>query len=433
MSSELLVGIYGILAMIGLLIFGMPVGLSMAVVGFVGFAHLAGWQSALAILGSYPFDYSANYALSIIPLFILMGQFAYYSGMSRDMFYSAHQWRGHLPGGLGMATIAGCAGFAAVSGSSLATSATMGTVALPEMLKYKYHHRLAAGSIAAGGTLGILIPPSTGFVVYGLITEQSIGKLFLAGILPGLLLTVLFMVSIYIQTRLKPELGPSVPNVPTREKMRSLAGAWGITALFIVVIGGIYTGVFTPTEAAAVGAFGTLLFALCKGKAKGRTIKESLLYSIQTTAMIFLILIGAHIFTPFLAISNLPTVLVGLVTEHNLSPYTVLIGFVVLLIILGCFLEGLAMIVMTVPLVFPAITALGFDPIYFGVILVIVLEMGLITPPVGLNVFVLKGVAPDITLKDAFIGIFPFWLAMLVCLVILLLFPQIAMLIPNTL
>ncbi|MCP4296617.1 MAG: TRAP transporter large permease, partial [Proteobacteria bacterium] len=402
MEIDFYIGVFGLAVLLLLIFLGMQVGIAMTIVGFVGFGYLNDWESALSILGGYPYDYSASYTFSMIPLFILMGQFAFYSGLSEELYKAGQVCLGHLRGGLGQATILGCAGFSAITGSSLATSATMGIVALPEMRKYKYSDNLAIGTIASGGTLGILIPPSSGFVIYGLITEQSIGKLFVAGFLPGALLTSLFMLTVLLVTTFYPEQGPPGARTTLREKINAFSNTWGILTLFTVVIGGIYTGIFTPTESAGVGALGTFLIAYFRGQLGYKEIRSSLLDTIKTSSMIFMILVGAHIFNPFLAISSLPTELVEIVTNSNWSPHQVLFSVLFVLLILGCFLEGFAMLVLTVPVIFPVITALGFGPIWFGVILVIVLEMGLITPPVGMNVFVLKGVAPDISFKNAF-------------------------------
>lgn len=330
-----------------------------------------------------------------------------------------------------MATILGCAGFAAMCGSSLATAATMGTVSLPEMKKYKYNQSLATGSIAAGGTLGILIPPSIGFVIYGILTEESIGRLLLAGILPGILLSCLYMLSIYLLCRAKPEMGPRGPRTSMKEKLLSLSGTWGMLLLFALVMGGIYLGVFTPIEAAGVGAFGALIISIIRKQMGVSTVLKSLRDTMRITAMIFLILIGAEIFTLFLGVSKLPMHLADYIGALALPPYVILSAILLLYIVLGCVLDGLAMIILTIPILFPLIESMGFNAIWFGVLLVIVLEMGLITPPVGMNVFVIKGVARDVPLGTIFRGVWPFLIASCVAILVIMVFPEIALYIPQ--
>jgi tripartite ATP-independent transporter DctM subunit len=422
----------GLTGLFGLLALRMPVGIAMMFVGVVGFAALNGWAPALAVLGSEPFVIASNYELTVIPLFVLMGNLATVSGMSRDLYAAAYAWFGHWRGGLASATIAACSGFAALSGSSVASAVTMGRVALPEMRRYNYDPRLATGCIAAGGTLGILIPPSTGFVIYAILTEESIGRLFLAGVLPGLLLTGLFILSIYIQTRINPKLGPSGPAVRLSARLKATWQATSMIGIIVITIGGIYAGLFTPTEAAGVGAFLALLLALLRRQINMNSLSSVLLQSIRTTALVFLILVGAHIFNPFLALTHIPSDLAELLVGLELPRLSVLFIILGAYIVLGTFLEGFAMMVLTLPIVHPIILALGFDPIWFGVIMVIVLEMGLISPPVGVNVFVVKGIAEDVPMSQIFAGILPFWIAMAVCLAILVVFPQIALYLPST-
>ncbi len=430
MTPEL-IGLLGIIALFLLLFAGIYIGIAMAFVGFVGYSLITGWSTGLYLFGIEPYATASFYSFSIIPLFILMGNFAFFSGMSEDIYTSVHKWIGCYPGGLAMATILGCAGFAAISGSSLATTSTMGTVALPEMKRYKYHDGLATGSIAAGATLGILIPPSIGFVIYGILTEQSVGKLLMAGILPGILLAFLFVLTIYIICRLNPEKGPAAISYSLKDKLMSLKKTGGILLLFLIVVGGIYTGVFSPMESAGIGAFGALLIALLKRKIKYLDIIRSLQATLRTTAMIFLILIGAEIFTRFLSVSMLPMHLSEAISSLALPNIAILFGILLLLIVLGCVLDGIAMIILTIPILFPLIEGMGYDPIWFGVLMVIVLEMGLITPPVGMNVFIMKGVAGDIPLETIFKGIVPFLIASAVGLIIILLFPSIALYIPT--
>jgi tripartite ATP-independent transporter DctM subunit len=430
--SPTAIGLTGIVALLALLFLRMPIGIAMALVGAIGIAALNSTDAALHVLGSYPFSYAAVQALSVIPLFVLMGNFAAVSGMSSDLFTAAHAWIGHRRGGLASATILACAGFAALSGSSVASAITMGRVTLPEMRRYHYDPRLATGAVAAGGTLGILIPPSTVLVVYGILTEQSIGRLFLAGFLPGLLLTALFIVTIVIVCALRPHYGPPGERVALRERWSALGGAGAFFVVLVTTIGGMYAGVFTVTEASALGAALTIAHAILRRRLTLATLSEALLQTVRTTAMVFLILIGAHIFSPFLAMSRIPIDLASALTALALPPLAVLAVILVAYIILGMFLEGFAILVLTVPIVFPIVLALGYDPIWFGIFMVIVLEMGLISPPVGINVFVVKGVAEDVPMGKIFAGIMPFWAAMIVCVVLLIAFPQIALLLPNT-
>ncbi len=426
-----LIGILGIAGLFFLLATGMYIGMAMFLVGFVGYCFLMGVGPGLGLLSLVPYSAGASYMLTVIPLFVLMGQFAYISGISGDIYKTVYSWVGHLPGGLSMATIMGCAGFGAVSGSSLATGATMGTVAIPEMNRYGYDPKLATGCVAAGGTLGILIPPSLGFVIYGILTEQSIGKLFMAGILPGIMLAALFMLIIYLQCKIKPSMGPPGERVTFKEKLLSLGGIWGMLALFLLVMGGIYFGIFTPTEAAGVGAFGAFVIALLKGKLTYRNIMESLLETGKTTAMLFMIIIGAELLSKFLGATMLPMKLADYVGGLPFNKYIILTFIIFTYFILGCVMDCVAIMILTTPIIFPVITALGFDPIWYGVMMVVVLEVGLITPPVGLNVFVIRGVSGDIELGTIFAGIVPFLIACIIAVILLVVFPDIALFIPD--
>jgi tripartite ATP-independent transporter DctM subunit len=427
-----LAGILGFLALFFLLAIRMPIGMAMLVVGGGGIAILNSPDAALNVMGSFPFSYSAVFTLSVIPLFVLMGAFASVSGMGQDMYRTAYTWVGHKRGGLAAATIMACAGFAALSGSSIAAAATMGKVSLPEMERYKYDPGLATGSIAAGGTLGILIPPSTVLIVYALLTEQSVGRLFLAGFLPGLLLTLLFVATVFIVAIMNPMAGPPGEKVPMRERFKVLMNSGALVFVVLIVIGGIYAGVFTVTEAAAVGAGLTFLHALWSRRLTIAKFFEALLDTIKTTAMVFFILIGAHFFAPFLALTRIPVNLADAVGDLAIPALAVLLVIIVVYIALGTFMEGFAMMVLTVPIVLPIIVELGYDPIWFGIIMVLVLEMGLISPPVGMNVFVVKGVAPHVPLGQIYRGILPFWFAMAVCVGLLIAFPQIALFLPDT-
>ena len=430
--SATAIGLYTLGVLFVLIFMRFPIGIALGLAGTFGYFWLNDVDATLALLGTIPFEISYNYDLSIIALFVLMGNFAMVSGMSRELYDMARSLVGHWPGGLASATIVGCAGFAAVSGSSLASAVTMGRVSLPEMKRYEYHPRLATGCVAAGGTLGILIPPSTGFIIYALLTEESIGQLFLAGVLPGILLTGLFMLTIYILTRFNPAIGPRAGRQSWRERMASVGSASALMVIVIVVLGGIYLGVFTPVEAAAVGAFFTFMLMVVRGRANLEAIKFCVLETIKTFAMVYLILIGAFIFNPFLAVTQLPSDLAQMVGGLSLAPTTVLIMIILGYIVLGTFLEGFAIMVLTIPIVFPMIVDMGFDPIWFGVLLVVVLEMSLISPPLGLNVFVVKGIAEGVPMGEIFRGVIPFWGAMLVCTALLILFPKIALLLPET-
>jgi len=430
MSPEV-IGILGIVVMFVFLALRMYIGIAMALIGFLGLCLIVGVDAGLQILGITPLTEGSSYTLSVIPLFVLMGQFAFVSGISSDIYKTVYAWLGHFRGGLAIATIMACAGFAAVCGSSLATGATMGMVAIPEMDKYNYDPKLSTGCVAAGGTLGILIPPSIGFIIYGILTEESIGKLFIAGFLPGALLAFLFILAIYIQCKLNPEIGPPGPGTTLKEKIKSLGGTWGMLLLFMIVMGGIYFGVFTPTEAAGVGAFGAFLFALLKRKMNLQIFIESLLQTGRTTAMIFLIIIGANIFSTFLGLARLPMELADFIATLALPKLVVLAGIILVFVVLGCVMDCYAIMILTVPIIFPVIEAMQFDPIWFGVLMVIVLEVGLITPPVGLNVFVLKAAAPGVPLSTIFRGIWPFLIAAVAAICLITAFPGIATYLPN--
>ena len=430
--SPTLVGILGLAGLFVLIFLRVPIGIALAIAGALGYWALSGLDPTLALLGSVPFEIAYNYDLSIIALFVLMGNLAMVSGMSRDLYDMARSLVGHWPGGLASATVVGCAGFAAVSGSSLASAVTMGRVALPEMRRHDYHPRLATGCVAAGGTLGILIPPSTGFIIYALLTEESIGQLFLAGVLPGILLTLLFMATIAILTRLNPAIGPKAERLSWRERLRSVGRSFSLIGIVFAVLGGIYFGVFTPVEAAAIGAFLTLALTVARGRLNPETLKFCVLETVKTFAFVYLIVIGAFLFNPFLAVTQIPANLAAAMPGLDLSPLAILIVIVIGYIILGTFLEGLAMMVLTLPIVFPLIRDMGYDPIWFGALLVVILEMSLISPPLGLNVFVVKGIAEGVPMGEIFRGIIPFWGAMLICAALLIAFPDIALILPET-
>ncbi|MBX2835791.1 MAG: TRAP transporter large permease [Gammaproteobacteria bacterium] len=429
--SEQLIGVIGILALFFCLFARVPVGMALLVVGFGGIWTIDDQRTAIATMTSESYSSVTAYGLSIIPLFILMGNMAGAAGYSQRLYEAANAWIGRFRGGLASATVMGCAAFAAVSGSSVATAVTIGKVALPQMKRFGYRDALATGSVAAGGTLGILIPPSTGFVLYAILTEESIGKLFIAGILPGILLALLFVAVISVITTLNPEQGPPGATTSGKEKLWASLRALPLIGVILISIGGIYLGVFTPVEAAGVGASLVTALGLLTRVIKFSALPGILLETVSTTAMLYLIIIGAHVFGPFLALTHIPEVLAESLQSLGLGTYGTLLLILLGYIVLGMFFDGLAMLVVTLPVVFPIITGLGFDPIWFGVIAVIVIEMGLITPPVGINVFVVKGVAQGVPMATIFRGVLPFWIAMAICLALLILFPEIALYLPS--
>ena len=433
MMDATAVGIIGFAAMLALMFLGVPIGVAMGLVGFLGFAWVAGWNAAVNMLGLAPYSAVANYVLTVVPLFVLMGHIANETGIGRELYAAAQTWLRHRRGGLAMATVAACAGFAAISGSSVATAATMTTVALPQMRKMGYDARLATGSVAAGGTLGILIPPSVIFLIYGFLTEQSIGKLFLAGIVPGLLLTVLFILTIGIVTWRNPALAPLAQERATiLDRVRALRDVWAVAALFALVIGGMYAGVFTATEAAAMGAAGTLILALLRRRLTWGALVRSLTRTAETVAAITVILIGAVVLGYFLAVTQLPVQLADALAQSGLSPTMIMLMIIAAYLVMGAFMDELAMILLTVPILFPVVQAIGYDPIWFGVIIVVVCQAGMIAPPVGLNVFVISGMVKDVPMHDIYRGILPFLAAMIVLLALLMLAPDIALFLPRT-
>ena len=430
--SASVVGLTGLLILLLLLILRIPVAFAMFVVGYFGIAALNGFNAANSTLASESFTLASSPELVVIPLFILMGNVASVTGMSRQLYDAAYSVIGQFRGGLASATVIGCGGFAALSGSSVASALTMGKVALAEMDRFEYDPRLSTGVVAAGGTLGILIPPSTGFVVYAILTDQSIGRLFLAGILPGILLLLLFVMAITLMCSLRPEFGPTGPPTTLREKALSLFGAGPIVGVIVLTIGGIYVGIFSPVEAAAVGAGLVIVLGFIRNRLTYSGLWAAAKDSLLTTATVMLILIAAHLLNPFLALSHLPLLIGDFITGLGFSATAVLALILLIYLLLGCFLEGFAMMVLTLPIFFPVITQLGIDPIWFGVLVVLTLEMGLISPPVGINVFIVRSVAPNVALGKIFAGVAPFWLAMLVALVILIAFPDIALFLPST-
>jgi len=448
MISMTLLGILGLLSLFILLALRMPVALSMLGVGFVGTiianankflavgmasdqAWARGWKIAYSNLAGETFEAASNFNLLVIPMFVLMGNLAGVSGMSNDLFTAAYRWMGHLRGGLASATIAACAGFAALSGSSLASAVTMGRVALPEMKRYKYSDSLATGSVAAGGTLGFLIPPSGGMIIYAVLTEQSIGRLFMAGVFPGIILTLLFIAAIYWVVSRNPEAGPRGSRFEMKDKISSLWRAIPILVVVLATIGGMYTGFFTPVEASSVGAFLTFVVAVMRRSLSWQASKQVILETMNATATVFIIIIGAFVFIPFMSLTELPAQLVTILTSLPIGEIGILLIIVLIYMFLGMFLEAMAMLVLTIPVVIPIAIALNWDLIWFGIIVVIVLEMGMISAPVGINVFIVKSIAPEVPMAEIFRGIWPFWFAMAAMIGLLILFPKIALYLPQ--
>lgn len=429
--SMMTVGFLGIIALIAILLTGMPIGVAMGLVGVLGLWYLLGLDTGLSILMTAPYDSIAKYGFAVIPLFILMGSFCFRAGVSKNLYHAVNTWIGHFRGGLAMATVGACAGFAAVSGSSLATAATMGTVALPEMKKYKYNDSLSTGAISAGGTLGILIPPSVVLVVYGILTETSIAKLFLAGIIPGILEALFYLITIVIICRLNPKAGPAGPRSDFKAKLASLKETWPIILLFVIVIGGIYSGIFSPSEAAGVGAFAALVISISQRKMTRSRFVMALDDSLKATGMIFTIMMGAIILGYFMTTTRLPFDLASVVSGWDVNRYVIFGAILVVHIILGCIMIPMAMVILTIPIVFPLIISLGFDPIWFGIITVRIFEIAQISPPVGMNLFIVKGVSPGVRLSTIIRGIIPFLIADVLHLALLITFPQITLWLPS--
>jgi len=430
--SPVLVGILGSAVLLFLLFMGMPIAFVMMLVGFLGVTSLTSIDAVLPLLADNLYGSVAHYPYTIIPLFVIMGAFASAAGITGELYNTFEKWFRRLPGGLGIATIAACAGFAAVSGSSVAAAAAMGTVALPEMKRFKYSPKLATGVIAAGGTLSFLIPPSLGFVIFGMLTEQSIGKLLIAGAVPGLLLSALYALVVYFSVKINPGLAPMIhERVSLREKLLSLKGVWETLLVFLVVMGGIYGGFINPTEAGAIGASSLFLLVLFKRKLSGKAFAQSLLDTIRISVMVIFLVSGATIFSYFLALSTIPTTVSAWIAGLGVSKYLVLIIIVTIYLFLGCFLDAVSMMVLTLPVVYPVIISLGFDPIWFGVVAVLMMEAGLITPPVGLNVYTLAGIARDVPMSDIFKGVTPFLMGIFLLVILLTVFPQIVTFLPN--
>lgn len=425
------VGILGILILFILLAASMPVAFAMGIIGFIGFSIIVTPQAAMSMIAADLYDIFSSYSLTVIPLFVLMGQVALHAGISRKLFDAAYHWVGFMPGGMATATVGACTLFGAICGSSPATAATMASVALPEMKRYKYSMQLATGAVAAGGSLGMLIPPSVVFICYAIMTEQSIGKLFLAGIMPGILIAFIFGLTIWIQCKIDPDLGPVAPPIPLKKKLKSLLGISETLLLFILVMGGMFAGFFTPTEAAAIGAGGSLVVAAFRKKLTWKMLSQSLKETARTSCMVLIIVAGAVMFGHFLAVTHIPFELANWLATLSL-PGWVIIAFIILFFLLaGCFVDALALVMLTIPIFYPVVINLGFDAIWFGVIIVVVTQMGVISPPVGVNVYVVAGIERDVPLQTVFKGSLPFLLALIVSAVILVAFPQISLWLPS--
>ena len=425
------IGIVGCVALVVLLCSSVPVAIAMAVVGFVGFAVVVNPHAAVSVLTFDLYKTFASYSLTVIPLFVLMGQVAFHGGISRRLFDSAYHWLGPLPGGLAMATVGACTAFGAICGSGPATTATMAAVALPEMRRYKYSMELACGVVASGGTIGMMIPPSVVFIVYAIMTEQSIGKLFISGILPGILTALLFCVVIYLMCLRRPELGPRAPSTSWKAKVLSLRGMWETLVLFAVVMGGMFYGFFTPTEGAAIGAAGTILITVLKRNLSFKMLVQSFKETLRTSCMVMIIVAGAVVFGHFLAVTRIPFALATWLGGLALPGWIVMGLIVIFYLIAGCFVDALALVLLTIPIFYPVVTNLGFDPIWFGVMIVLVTQMGVVTPPVGVCVYVVSGMERDVPLETIFRGSMPFLVAMIVVAILLILVPDIALILPR--
>jgi len=426
-------GLIGLAAMMLIAFLRIPIALSMGIVGIVGYAYMRDWNwtIAFAVAQTKIYETGRNYTLSVVPLFILMGNFVTRAGMSHELFRAAYAFIGHLRGGLAMATILACAGFGAICGSSIATAATMAKVAYPSMKRFGYSDRLATGAIAAGGTLGILIPPSTIMVIYGVFTETNIGKMFAGGILPGILAATLLCFAVQYVTWRDPTAGPPGERTRWRERWLALKDVWAVAFLFLFVIGGIYAGAFTATEGAGMGAFGAMVFALWRRALNWKTLYAALVESARTTAMLFMILIGALMFADFVNITAMPGDLRAFVSRFDVQPIYVVAAICVIYVILGTAMEELSMVLLTLPVFFPLVVGLGFDPVWFGILIVCVVEIGLISPPVGMNLFVLKTLLPQVSTGTVFRGVLPFMLADCVRFAILIAFPAITLWLPG--
>ena len=426
------IGALGIVALIVLTLLRVPLGAAMGLVGLMGYAAIDGWYKAFIVFGMTPYDLT-HYSFSVLPLFILMGTVATRSNMSEELFNAANAIFSGRRGALPMATIGACAGFSAISGSSLATAATFTQIAVPEMRRYGYDERLATGAVASGGTLGILIPPSVIMVIYALAAEESVPMLFAAGMIPGLILVILFMMVIWVMVRIHPEWAPAGPKMSTRERVIAILAMWKLVLLFSIAVGGIYAGWFSPTEAAGIASFVAIVIAAATKQLTWRGLYECVMETLRTTAMLMFIIVGAWIFAYFVVQTQLPKALIEMIEFFNLAPWAVIVMILIFYIILGCVLDAVAIILVTVPVFLPVATALGYDSVWYGILMVVVVEIGLITPPVGLNIFVMRAQLPDIALTTMFRGIAPFLVADGILIALLMLFPQIALWLPGLL
>lgn len=429
--SPVIVGVIGLVALFTLLALGLPIGVGMALVGFGGLWYLISQGAAIVKLGIIPFEVMTNWGLATLPLFLLMAHVVFAAGFSRDLYNVAAKWLGRQRGGIAMATVGGSAVFAAISASSLATAVTMGLVALPEMKRYNYDPALSTGCIAAGGTMGQMIPPSAGLITYGIITGTSIGRLFAGGLIPGIIEAVFYIITIYILCRWKPSLGPRGPRYSLKEKVISFASCGEIIALIILVLGGIILGWFSPTEAGAIGASGAIIFSLFRRRLNWEKFKNALIETMKTTGMLYGILIGAFVFKYFMAVTTIPFAIADFVGGLPLPPLAIMGLIMVVYLFLGAIMDALAMILLTIPIFFPLAISLGFDPIWFGVILVGMTEIALITPPIGMNVYAISGIAPDVPVTTIFKGIIPFLIADFCRMAIYLFFPVVVLFLPS--
>ncbi len=425
------IGILGCIALLILLAASLPVAFAMAVVGFVGFSVIVSPSAAQSVITLDFYETFTSYSLTVIPLFVFMGQISFHSGISRRLFDAAYHWLGYLPGGLAMATVGACTLFGAICGSGPATAATMAAVALPEMKRYKYDMELSCGAVAAGGSLGMLIPPSVVFIVYGILTEQSIGKLFIAGIVPGIFIALLFCLTIFISCKLRPHLGPAGPKMSWRSKFASLTGIAETMILFFVVMGGMFIGYFTPTEAAAIGAAGSVIIAAARKQLTMKMIVQSMKETTRTSCMVMIIVTGAVIFGHFLAVTRIPFTLATSMAALPLPGWMIISIIIFFYLIAGAFVDALALVLLTIPIFYPVVMQLGYDPIWFGVIIVVVTQMGVISPPVGVNVYVVSGIERDVPLQNIFRGAMPFLAALIVAAIVFILFPSICTFLPE--
>jgi len=429
--SEITVGVIGIVVLMFLFLLRVPVAFSMAIVGFTGFAYLTSPEAGMSVLSRDIFEQFSSYSLSCIPLFILMGCFAFASGISKRLYNTTYAWLGHVRGGLIMATVMACAAFGAICGSSAATAATMGKIAIPEMKRYNYDDTLATGSVASAGTLGVMIPPSTVFLVYGILTENSIGKLFIAGVLPGLLLAFLMMITVAILCWRNPAIAPAGTRTSWKGRLKSLSGVVETLILFLFVIGGLFLGWFSPTQAGGIGATGALIIGLVRRELTWRGFFAALKDALETSCMVMFCVTGAIIFGHFMAVSRITFDLADWVAGLPYSPNIIMSAIIFFYFLGGTFMDSMGLIVLTIPIFYPIVMRLGFDPIWFGVMVVLIAEMGVISPPEGVNVFVIKAIAPEVPLQSIFKGVLPFLAAMIVCAVIIMIFPIIATLLPS--